>query len=298
MAEKPDIFNFTDYRAFLAAFYDYQRSQGSYSHRVFADRAGLKSRSYLRLVLAGKRNLTSQSIAKFIVGLELKPSEANAFTALVNYNQSSDFKTRKLYWEMFLRARPQRKSYLIHDMYAFFSRMAYPFLLSIIYLPDVDHSLESLSKMSGLTIKEVEEALDIFVNLRIISRDGGKFKPLVPSVETTNDVPNVALQTFHRNLLKLAQEKLDLPSDQREYQSVIVSLSKEELVFAKARLRELATELTERFSPPKAGRDKVYAMQMTIIPVTPDFIRTKPQETDASARQESDAVQIEPKEIL
>jgi uncharacterized protein (TIGR02147 family) len=71
-AGRPDVFQFTDYREFLKGFYEWKKAQGEFSHRVFAHRAGLKSSSFLRLVLTGKRNLSPDGITKFNIGLGFK----------------------------------------------------------------------------------------------------------------------------------------------------------------------------------------------------------------------------------
>ncbi|MEO5668060.1 MAG: TIGR02147 family protein, partial [Bdellovibrionota bacterium] len=55
----PDILRYGEYRAFLADFYAYKKSQRSgFSYRLFAAKAKLKSPNYLQLVMQGKRNLS------------------------------------------------------------------------------------------------------------------------------------------------------------------------------------------------------------------------------------------------
>lgn len=143
---KPTIFEFSDYRVYLSAYYDWQKSRGFFSHQVFADKAGLKSRGYLRLVLTGKRSLTPDSIARFIRGLELSGVEAEAFTSLVHFNQATDAEARTYYWDNFLKLRPKnRDSQKVRDVYAYMSRQAYPILLSILRQSGVDHSLSTYS---------------------------------------------------------------------------------------------------------------------------------------------------------
>jgi uncharacterized protein (TIGR02147 family) len=53
-----DVFRYRDYREFLGAFYA-QKKQSGLSYRGFARAAGLGAPNYLKLVIEGKRNLSS-----------------------------------------------------------------------------------------------------------------------------------------------------------------------------------------------------------------------------------------------
>lgn len=292
---RPSIFEFTDYRAFLAAFYDWQKTQGFFSHRTFADRAGLSSRSYLRLVLTGKRNLTPDSITKFIRGLELKPAEADAFASLVHFNQAADFESRRHYWEAFLKCRPKTEgAQKIRDVYSYLTRMAYPVLLNILRQPHVDQSSENLSRLTGLSPSEINEALRTLASLgAIVQIENGRYHATSTSFCTNDDIPNVAIQSFHRNILSEARERLELAPKEREFQSVIAALSSEEFLYLKKRLRDIADEIDAKFSGSRKNTERIYAVNLNLIPVTPEFIRREESaseesnSTAPSARQNS-----------
>lgn len=272
---RPDIFDFTDYRNFLKAFYDWKKSMDNrYSHAVFAERAKLKSRSYLRLVLTGKRNLSCDAIPKFIMGCELGRHESEAFVALVNFNQTTTLESRKMYWEKFLECRPtNKKTMRINDEYQFLARMGYPILLILIRQPHITHDIEGLSHMTGLTPTQVEEGLKTLSQLGAVKIIGGKYVTNTFSFETTNDMPNIATQTFHRNILLKAADSVSLPTSQREFRSVLVPLNGEEFCYIQKRLRDLASEVDDLFSGARPKSEKIYALNMNLIPVTPDFIQ-------------------------
>src|SRR5439155_22843785 len=56
----------------------------------FARRAGIRSQNYLKVVMDGRRSLTSRNVPKFIKGLGLAGPQAEYFEALVNLNQARD----------------------------------------------------------------------------------------------------------------------------------------------------------------------------------------------------------------
>ncbi len=52
----PNIFNYMDYREFLEDFYDEQKSANkAFSYQYFANKAGFKSKSFIKLVIDGKK---------------------------------------------------------------------------------------------------------------------------------------------------------------------------------------------------------------------------------------------------
>ena len=52
----PNVFEYTDYRAFLQDLYTERKARGL-SHRWLAERAGLSSPSFLKAVMDGQKNL-------------------------------------------------------------------------------------------------------------------------------------------------------------------------------------------------------------------------------------------------
>ncbi|NLE02187.1 MAG: TIGR02147 family protein [Fibrobacter sp.] len=60
-----NIFNYIDYREFLEDFYHEQKARNkAFSFQFFANKAGFKSKSFIKLVIDGKKNLTEESMEK------------------------------------------------------------------------------------------------------------------------------------------------------------------------------------------------------------------------------------------
>src|SRR4051794_28723575 len=72
-----DVFAYQDYRQFLKDYYVERRKRDrKFSIRFFARRAGLRSQNYLKVVMDGRRSLTSRNMPKFVRGLGLDSSQA------------------------------------------------------------------------------------------------------------------------------------------------------------------------------------------------------------------------------
>jgi uncharacterized protein (TIGR02147 family) len=82
------IYGYANYRAFLKDFYyEKKRNNPYYSYRLFSMKAGFRAPNLLKLVMDGDRNLTRNSLAKFVRALKLGEHEAQYFETLVARNQ-------------------------------------------------------------------------------------------------------------------------------------------------------------------------------------------------------------------
>ena len=195
LSEDPRIWGFVDYREFLRSYYEWHRRYGNLSHAIFSKRAGLKSRSYLRLVLTGKRNLSPDGIQKFTKGLQLTPYEAEAFTALVNYNQSSDPRARDYYWDMFLKLKPKAQDTAdLNGENLILSKMVFPVLMVLLRQSHIKSDVHSLADVIGKSPEKIQEAIEQLIELGMVERSAeGGYTVSVNSYKTMSDYPNSAI---------------------------------------------------------------------------------------------------------
>ncbi len=94
-----NIFDYLDYREYLNAMFLFRKKKDlSFSHRMFALKAGFKSSGFLKLVIDGKRNLTEDSIFKIAKAFELRENEYEYFKSLVYFNQSEEIEIKNFYY--------------------------------------------------------------------------------------------------------------------------------------------------------------------------------------------------------
>lgn len=87
----PSIFGYEDFRRFLKdRFAAEKRANPAFSYGVLAQRAGIPSRSHLKLVINGKRNLTPDYLKRYAKGFRLAPEEMECLHHLVEWNQARD----------------------------------------------------------------------------------------------------------------------------------------------------------------------------------------------------------------
>lgn len=86
----PNLFSYSNYRTFLKDAYEEKRKTANpqFSYRLFSRLAGFSSPNFIKLVMMGQRNLSTDGVAKVAKALELKVRETRFFEALVSFGQA------------------------------------------------------------------------------------------------------------------------------------------------------------------------------------------------------------------
>ncbi len=91
------IFAYSDYRKFLEDFYRSRKEEGGYSYRQFSENSKIRSPNFLKLVIAGSKNLTIENIHRFAIACGLRHHEHEFFEALVLHGQASSEEEKTFY---------------------------------------------------------------------------------------------------------------------------------------------------------------------------------------------------------
>ncbi|GAB4016901.1 MAG: hypothetical protein Fur0010_17090 [Bdellovibrio sp.] len=82
-------------------WYDLMKAETSFfSYRYFAQKAGINSSGFLKLVIEGQRNLTDLTAEKFIHAIKLWGIEGDYFRTLVRYNQCRSNEEKMIYFKL------------------------------------------------------------------------------------------------------------------------------------------------------------------------------------------------------
>jgi len=126
----PQPIDYLDARKFLEDYMEFRKAtERSFSYAKWARELGFSSRSFLRLILVGKRSFTESSIYRIADGLKLKAKEHEYFTLLVKLNQAKVGKERERYAEAMAKIFPASSHAKILDNYKFLSSHHCPRIL-------------------------------------------------------------------------------------------------------------------------------------------------------------------------
>lgn len=271
--ERPIIFDYLDYRAFLKDMFNYKKQKNHhFSYRAFAGRAGFSSPNFLKLVVTGQRNLSNESIGKIAKGFGLKKQERDFFENMVFMNQASKHDEKNYYYTKMMSANGYLKSHKIDvSSYTYFSKWYYPAIREIAIFGNRKSTPKEMAKLlnPNITPREVENALNLLVELELLRKDKDGFWEQVDKVVSTGpEVKSLVISNYHKEMIKLGMEALERhPTDKRDISSVTLSVKKEKITEIKKRIIAFRKELL-KFACEDDNSDQVIQINIQAFPLT------------------------------
>jgi len=248
-AAPPNVYDFTDYRRYLAAYYAYAKAeQYGFSFRLFSKRAGLRSTNYLRLVIDGQRNLSRDMAVRFATGCELNGGAAEYFCELVEYGQAKTTADKSRVYERLGRFRPFREARRLDGAHSeYYSRWYVPAVRELVRRPDFREDPKWLARqlVPSISVGQAKKALALLHELALVERDvSGRLVQTAPLVTTGPAPLGHHIYAFHHAMIDRAKGALDqLPRDEREISNITVCVSQKKFVELKERITAFRREL-------------------------------------------------------
>lgn len=269
---EPDVLHYSNYRTFLRDLYDFRKSQQpSFSHRYFAQKAGIGSPNYLKLVMDGKRNLTKKSLVKFQTALGLKGRRAEFFESLVFFNQATTVSERNIYYENILKVRARsglRK--LEESQFQLFTDWRHIVIRELVALkgfrPDPQWILRKLGK--GFTGRQVEESLALLSDMGLLKRTANGVAQSDVNITTSDEVRSLLIKNYHRQMMQKALTVLDtLPSSQRDISTITIPIHARDFMKVKEQIQLMRKELLNLGADSGEGGEVVH-INIQLFPLT------------------------------
>ncbi|MBI4412142.1 MAG: TIGR02147 family protein, partial [Deltaproteobacteria bacterium] len=227
------VFEYRDYRAFLKSWYDEaKKSRASFSFRSFAKKAGFHTSNFLMLVMKGKRNLTEESLKKFVVGLELNKQEGEFFRSLVFFNQARTHEDKNFYYQRLLQSKKFGQLKPIEkQQYEYYSAWYHPVVRELVASREFDGTPGWVAgRLSpAITPSQAEKSIELLEELGMIQKNGnGRYKQASSIVTTGPELTSVVVHNYHKILLDLSKEVMDrLSMGYRDASSMTLGVKRE-----------------------------------------------------------------------
>jgi uncharacterized protein (TIGR02147 family) len=271
-----NVFNYQDYRKFLADYYKEKKtSRSAFSYLNFSRKAGFTSKSFVFNVINGRKNLSSTSVVQLSQALGLGKKESAFFETLVYYNQAKSFNERNFYYEKLNALRPASTRgssawQLREDQYEFYSNWYHAVIRSLIDMfPDVT-DFRKLAKMVSPAIrpKQAEKSIKLLLRLGLIDKKNGTYKISEKSLTTGEDVQSLAVQTFHLETMKLAEKAIKmLPKNKRNISGLTLGISTEAYSEICNIIYECQKKIMDVANKDEKS-DRVYQLNFHLFPVS------------------------------
>ena len=266
-----DVFKYLDYRSFLADFYAAKKRKG-FSYRAFSRSAGLGAPNYLRLVIAGERNLTPKMAERFATSCGLAGEAAAYFQNLVEFNQATTSAARNASYRQLTRFRRYRQAHKLERAQAeYHSKWYLPAIRELCASPAFREDPAWLASVLRPSIKasEAKQALELLLELGLLVRDAkGRLQQSTPVVTTGAQTRHMNIRNYHTEMLRRAIDAIEsVPAKERDISSLTLCLSPDGLARFKQRIAEFQQELID-LAEHEASRTQAVQVNFQLFPLS------------------------------
>ena len=273
---KPNIFEFTDYRKFIQAYYEAQKAQNPhFSFQVFCTNAGFPNKGFVHNVIHGVKNLSRASALKFSQGMRLTKYEGDYFENLVFFNQAKSIKEKNHYYEKLQSVRPMTPQASVakkvaDNQFKFYSAWYSSAIRSIMdmFPGTSDYKWIAKNLYPRLSPVLVRKSMQTMLKLGLLEKKNGRLLVKDKLITTGREAQSLAVAHFHLEMMRLAEQALkDLPSDKRHITGLTLGISHK----AYARICEEIFSLQEKIlkiAENDEDSDSVYQLNFHLFPLS------------------------------
>lgn len=278
----PQLSQYLDYRQYLKDYYDYRvktdKSRRPYSYAVFSAAADIKSPTYLKLIIEGKRNLSVEMAEKFGRALQFNKPEIEEFVKLVVFTQAQDAVDRNRHFVDLINVRLLRKmqtGVLAKETWEKLPNWVTWILFSLVDQKNVKFEPKEILKALGpiATEETLQLALKNLFDSGILRRNEAtgeviKVKELATSAQ---EIPVDLIRKIQIDLLYLGLESMfkDDPVD-REIGALTLALTEEEFNQIKFEVRQLKKRIAKDILAKRVSTkgDRLYQLNLQFFPLS------------------------------
>ncbi len=293
---QPSIFNYDDPRRFLLDWLVTRQSgDPTFSMRKWAREMDI-SHALLVMLLQGKRIIKLKHVPTFARNVQLDHREKNYFQALVELENVRSIEEESL---ARLRLRELNPTANVRtrevDEFEMISGWIHFALLALCDLESFDGSLaffEACLKTKA-SVNEIRAAVARLESLQLLGRfPDGRYFATQTEVTTKNDHGRAAVKKYHSEISQLAARAvLEQDVTEREFQSMAVSVHRDQIPEVKKMLRKFRSELVEFLSARKGT--EVYNVNLQFFRLTESpaaFARAEDEGVDTDSVPSSQGV--------
>lgn len=269
------IFNYIDYRKFLAEYYEDKKANSHYfSYRYFSQKIDINSPSFLKYVIDGKRNLTTQMVERFCKALDFTPREARYFRNLVLFNQAKTSGEKQEHYAVLRSMAGIVKEVVLGtDQYDYFAKWYTPVIRELLCMHDFKDDYKRIAEMlrPAITPSEAKAAVALLLRLKLIERqEAGGYRQVELAVTADSAVTSLAVRSFTRAMLDLSKSAIDtVDRNQRHVSGITMGISPEAYDVLAAEIEAFKDRVKIIVNRDEPG-SKVYQMNVSLFPVSED----------------------------
>lgn len=231
-----------------------KKKNAQFSLRAFARMLEI-SPSQLSGLINGKKNLTPRQAAHLIEKLNLNDDDSTNLIREMHPGFRGSYSETPA-----LQTLSEDEFRLISEWYHFA-------ILSLGELPNNQANSKWIAQKLGIDSTLALEAFHRLERMGLIEVRNDQFKQTTKPLTTTTDVPSAAVQSYHKQNLQIAAEKLEIiPVEGRQYLSITMASSPQKLEKAKKMIADFSQKLSAELECENPS--DVYTLAIQLFPLT------------------------------
>jgi uncharacterized protein (TIGR02147 family) len=269
----PSIFEYTDYRRYLRDFYAWAKvHKKGFSHRAFLGSAGMAGSAYLKRVMEGQHDLTSDSIAKFAKALDLTSQEKLFFESLVNFNQAQTLADKDRFFKRLMDVKsPHRTAILEPGQYEYYKDWYNVAIREILAFIPYKNNAEEISRHLTPEVSpgKVKKAIELLQRLGLVTQGSdGAWRASASILKTDPSIQSLMIPRFHQSMARLALDAIErYPKDERYFSGSTLSVSPKMYDAIIEKIRALRADILDYVASGEEP-EQVYHLNMQLFPLT------------------------------
>ncbi len=267
------IYEYRDFRKYMADYYAEQKKIVGFSWRSFAKAAKFSSPVYLKLVCEGKSGLSKKARVRVASAMGLSGFESDFFVLLVAYDQAKDAKTKtEIFNSLQEIILSNRVGILERAFFEYYSNWLNSAIRELAASVD-SASSKGLAKLCfpEVSADAVAQSLKFLTRSKLLRKSTrkGQYTQGRKSI-STGTLPSsvMAVRNLHRQMGNLAVESLDsVPVSERNFSTITLGLTEgayKDIVAEMQNFRRKVVDIAAK----DQGTERVYELNLQLFPLS------------------------------
>lgn len=281
---RPELKKYLNIFQYLYDYYQFRKENEShFSYEKWANELKVNDKSYIRLIVLGKRPLNQKMIDSFLNCLALSDDEQKYFKVLVDYTQSKTRMQKEILGQKLISLLKNELDQIeIKSHYDFLSNPLLPRLQVFLSFDDIDQSARNLAWLLNTSETEVINGLQKLLDFGLVIKNENKYVVRKKSFKVTDQFRDLGLESYYHQNLDAAKAAIQLPQDERRFRSLLLPMNNEEFNQYLNSLNEFSSQLLTKYNSDIFSGRRLYQVHFNIIPAS----QKAQKETDSLAESE------------
>lgn len=278
---QPNIMQYTHVYKYFEDYFNYRKAiDDKFSFEVWAAELGFKSRSYIHMLIKGKKKVTQAFIDIFSRKLNLNDKEISHLTALSFYRNSKSLQLKNFFNDKILETLDDPENITeVKNNAKFLSSRHLPLLRMILSYKDFQATESSLKKLLAINATELKKNLKILEELELIraihveSSEEKIWISNTKSFKSTNKNQENVFKNYHLETLQEAESVLHADEILRKFKSIYFSLDEESFPSLSEDVDAFVRKMKLKYESATLNKKHVFKLNVQAYPLTKKYLK-------------------------